>query len=263
MLDRKSPVPLYIQLAEILRERIIRGEAEKGRAIASETDLTQQWGVSRVTVRKALERLKEEGLTITQQGKGTFVRGEFIRQGLARLETLDESIIKQGFDTSMEIIDFGFQKAPEDIAKALEIRGQEPVLVITRRHLVRGEPIALVTVYVPEPYARLITKEEAAKKPVYRILPEKLGVEIGQGVQIIQARNSTDEEAKLLEVPPGFALLVCKRITTLTTGNPATYAIFLYRGDRFGFEISLPREQRSEVTWAIPGLKMAHQPSQS
>lgn len=257
MLNHNSPIPLYIQLAEVLKEQIIGGDIE-GRLIGSEAELSRRWGVSRVTVRKALARLNAEGLTIAKQGKGTFVREQLIRQGLAKLETLDESIVRQGLETSMHILEFGSQKAPDYVARALGLAANEPVLAIRRRHMVKEEPIALVTVYVPEPYSRLITKEEAANKPVYRILPEKLGIEIGEGVQLIKAWNSTDEEARLLQVPPGTALLVCSRITTLTTGVPAMYATFLYRSDRFGFEIILPREHRTEITWAIPGLKIAH-----
>ena len=128
----------YHQIAEELKGRVMSGAYASGRLLPSESDMSAEFSVSRVTIRKALEVLRDMGLVDARQGFGWFVAGETVRQPLARLATIEDQMRASGMTPQRQVLEFAFEKAPTDVAKAL---GTSQVLRVRRINLADGEPV--------------------------------------------------------------------------------------------------------------------------
>ncbi len=134
----------YHQIAEELKARVRSGAYPVGRVLPSESELSSEFSVSRVTIRKALEMLRDDALVDARQGFGWFVAGETVRQPLARLATIEDQMRASGMTPERLVLEFAFEKAPADVAQAL---GTQQVLRVLRLTLADGEPFAIVTVW--------------------------------------------------------------------------------------------------------------------
>src|SRR5215207_9356347 len=134
----------YQQIADSLRRRVEAGEVAAGGFLPSEADLVEHYGASRVTVRRALEALRDEGLLDSRQGSGWFVATSPLPQDLAHLGTIEDQLLASGRTSERRILDFAFGPAPAEVA---ELLGTQDVLMTRRLNLADGEPFALVTVW--------------------------------------------------------------------------------------------------------------------
>ncbi len=152
-MERECATPLYQQLATSLRQQIERGRLKPGAALPPESELTRKYRVSRITARKALELIAGEGLIVRKQGKGTFVCPPKIQQDLQSLQGFAELMARRGQDQAMQVI--AFERVPADpiVAQALRVPDGQNVLRIKRRHILKGSPVALAVIYLPEPLA--------------------------------------------------------------------------------------------------------------
>ena len=132
---RESKLPIYHQLYEILRGNIVRGEWQPGDILPSETELIEQYQVSRITVRQALEALVNDGLIYRQRGRGTFVAHPTVEQGLSRIISFTEDMHQRGFRPDTEIISAGLISAPAEIAEKLQIEAGEELVRLERLRL--------------------------------------------------------------------------------------------------------------------------------
>src|SRR5918911_3603473 len=129
MAESEPGRPLYEQIAERLREQILGGALAAGERLAPEHELARQFGASRITIRGALEVLKREGLVVTRQGLGSFVRLARVRQVLARLEPLDDALAEQGLAPTTRLLDYRFVPAPEAVRAGLGLAQGAEVLL--------------------------------------------------------------------------------------------------------------------------------------
>ena len=136
----------YLAIADQLRDRVAQGEFAAGRLLPSESELSAAYDASRVTVRKALEALREEGLVDARQGFGWFVAADPLRQSLGRLGTIEAQLASSGLSPERRVLDFEFVPAPRWVAAEL---GKGTVLRVRRLNLADGEPFARVTVWCP------------------------------------------------------------------------------------------------------------------
>ena len=188
----------YQEIADALRRRVDRGEFGAGRLLPSESALSTEYGASRVTVRRALEQLRDDGLLDARQGFGWFVARAPIRQSLARLATLEDQLAASGIRPERRILDFAFVPADERVR---EVLGVPQVLRVRRLNLADGEPFAIVTVWCPAELAQHLSRADVERSPFYELLPTPLG----GASQTIAADAATPEDAGLLGVPPGVA----------------------------------------------------------
>lgn len=237
----------YREIADDLRSRISDGDLRSRRLLPSEAELSAGYAASRVTVRKALDGLRAEGLIESRQGFGWFVAGEPIRQHLGRLGTIEEQLEADGRRSERRILDFGFVTPPARVSAVL---GPGQVLRVARVNLADGEPFARVTVWCPEHLGAALSRAQVAEKSFLELLPVKLG----GAVQTIEAQAASADDATLLEVPVGSPVLVCERVTSDAAGTPVLVAEHVFPGHRGAFTVDLPR--LGGVSMAPSGLRL-------
>jgi GntR family transcriptional regulator len=228
----------YLAIADDLRERVGYGEFAAGRLLPSESELSAAYDASRVTVRKALEALREEGLVDARQGFGWFVAADPLRQSLGRLGTIEAQLAESGVTPERRVLDFGFVDAPKWVAAEL---GAGKVLRVRRLNLADGEPFARVTVWCPEELGSSLSRDEVERAPFYELLP----VEFGGATQTIGAEAASATDAEVLAVPEGSPVLVCRRVTHGVDGAPVLLSEHVFPAHRTEFVVDLPHTDRS------------------
>jgi GntR family transcriptional regulator len=223
----------YRTIATDLRRRLEAGEFAAGRLLPSEADLSEAYDASRVTVRRALDTLREEGLVDSRQGFGWFAAGSPVRQSLGRLGTIEEQLESSGATAERRILDFGFVRAPK---RAREVLGAETVLRVKRLNLSDGEPFARVTVWVPEELGNRLSRADVEASSFYELLP----VPVGGATQTIGATGASASDAALLEIPPGSPVLRCERVTSDRAGRPVLLSEHVFPAHRTEFVVDLP-----------------------
>lgn len=228
----------YREIADDLREQVSGGELSAGGLLPSEADLSAAYGASRVTVRRALEWLRAEGLLDARQGYGWFVAADPLRQSLGRLGTIEGQLAASGVQAERRILDFAFVAPPTEVASVL---GPGKVLVVRRLNLADGQPFARVTVWCPEALAAELSRAEVERSPFYELLT----VELGGATQTIGAAAASPDDAAVLAVPEGAPVLRCWRVTSAATGEPVLVSEHVFPGHRTEFVVELPSNERS------------------
>jgi GntR family transcriptional regulator len=236
----------YLAIADDLRDRVAGGEFAAGRLLPSESELSGAYDASRVTVRKALEALRDEGLVDARQGFGWFVAADPLRQSLGRLGTIEGQLASSGLTPERRVLDFEFVTAPAWVAAEL---GKGTVLRVRRLNLADGEPFARVTVWCPERLGSALSRDEVERSPFYELLP----IELGGATQTIGAAAASAEDATVLAIPVGSPVLVCRRITTSVEGDPVLISEHVFPAHRTEFVVDLPR---SEPSIAPTGMRL-------
>lgn len=238
--------PRYQLIAEELRSRILSGDYTAGRLLPSEASLSDEFSASRVTVRRALEQLREAGLVASRQGLGWYVASDPLRQPLGELDTLEQQLAASGAVATRRVLDFAFVDAPPRVA---EVLGDERVLEVRRVNLADGAPFARVTVWCPEAIGARLSRREVEARPFY----ELLGVDLSGAVQTIGAAAASADDAALLGVPEGSPVLVCERITRAADGRAALVSEHVYPGHLTVFSAELPNAGTGD---AVAGLRL-------
>jgi GntR family transcriptional regulator len=228
----------YRQIAADLRRRVEAGEFGGGRVLPSEADLSDAYAASRVTVRRALEVLRDEGLLDARQGFGWFVQSDLLRQRLGRLSTIEDQLAASGITAERRVLDFAFVPAEPRVRRVL---GTNQVLRVRRLNLADGEPFARVTVWCPASLGDRLSRADVERSPFYELLP----VPLGGATQTIAAVAASAADANLLDVPVGSPVLRCERVTTNLEGQPVLMSVHVFPGHRTEFVVDLPQAERS------------------
>ena len=229
----------YQEIADELRGLAADGAA--GSLLPSESELSARFGVSRVTVRRALEVLRDEGLIAARQGFGWFVGGEPVRQRLEHLGTIEDQLESQGRRAERKVLEFAFVIPPEHVRLLLGLQASDQVLQVLRVNLADGEPFAIVTVWCPAELGQGLSRADVERRPFY----ELLGLPLRGATQTIGADAADPAEAKLLHVPVGAPMLRCRRVTTDTSGRPVLVSEHVYPAHRTEFVVDLPLAEPS------------------
>jgi GntR family transcriptional regulator len=231
----------YEEVADALRERIVAGATG---ALESEAELGREHGVSRVTVRRALERLRDEGLVTARQGIGWFVAVDPVRQSLGRVTTVEAALEAAGAVASRRVLEFSFETASSEVAKTLGLPADGEVLRVARLNLADGEPFALVTVWVAATLGAALSRADVERSTFYDLLPLQ-GVEPGRVMQTITAVAADRTTADRLDVPVGSPLLACRRVTYDRNGDAVIVAEHRYAAHLTALEVEFPCTQTS------------------
>jgi GntR family transcriptional regulator len=235
----------YREIAADLRRRIAAGEFDD-RLLPSEAALSGAYGASRVTVRKALDALRDEGLVASRQGMGWSVDPALVRQALGRLTTVEAQLAASGREAERRVLGFAFRQAPPPVAEAL---GPGTVLEVRRLNLADGEPFARVTVWCPERYASSLSRDDVEAASFHDLLP----VSLAGARQSIGAVAAGDADAGLLGVPAGSPLLRCWRVTWAAGGEPVLLSESVFPAGCTEFVVDLPG---AETSIAPTGLRL-------
>lgn len=224
----------YLEIAEQLGAKVRAGDYAPGQLLESEADLSKQFEVSRVTIRKALEELRTEGLVDSRQGFGWFVASDPLRQTLAQLSTIEEQLQESGLTPKRKVIEFAFVEIEGRIA---DILGTNEVLRVRRINTADGHPFARVTVWCPGDLAKEFSRADVEREPFIRLL----GLDLSGAQQTIAAALIDHEDAELLEVPQGSPILRCERVTRDVGGRAVLVAEHVFPGHLTEFLVELPR----------------------
>lgn len=221
----------YQQIADELRTRLAAVGA--GAVLPSEADLSTEFGVSRVTIRRALEILRDQGLVDARQGFGWYVAGEPLRQHLDELGTIEGQLEKRGIKPERRVVEFEYRTAPKRVA---EVLGTDQVLRVKRLNLADGRPFAVVTVWCPAELGHHLSRRDVERHPFYALL----GVDLRGATQTIGADAVGHDDGALLGIPSGSPVLRCERITTDTAGRPVLMSEHVFPARRTEFVVDLP-----------------------
>lgn len=239
MIDKTSPLPLYFQIEETIKQKIDKGEWESGSMISSEREFAENYEVSRMTVRQAINNLVNDGYLTRRKGKGTFVSGKKIEQKLLGLTSFTEDMKERGYMPASKLVSFQTVNADNHLAMALEISQNEEVYEIKRVRLANGVPMAIETTFVPLQLIEL--KETHIKEGSLYSQVEHAGYHIDYATQSLEASIAREAESEILEIAKGAPVLLIQRQTYLTTGKPLEVVHSVYRGDRYKFMIDMKR----------------------
>lgn len=214
-------------------------QAGPGTALPPERDLALRLGVSRPTVRAAIEDLTRLGLLVRQQGRGTFTSPRKITQELTGNSAAAFGVPPAEGDWTSWVVSFDVAPALPPTAARLELEPGEPVLRVTRVRLVGGEPIAIERLELPAAIVPGLEAADLESGNFYQLLRTRFGVSVHEAVQSIEPSFTNPEQAELLDVPVYTPLLQIERTTRDTTGRIVEVTRSVYRGDRYRITSSL------------------------
>ena len=235
-INRSSPVPLYFQVAEQLEKAIVEGELAPGDRIENEVALAGELGLSRPTMRQAIQLLVDKGLLVRKRGVGTQVVHSQIRRPV-ELTSLHDDLKRAGQSPQTEVLSCERWEADGHIAQELRLPAGSPVWSLERLRYVGGEPLALMHNYLPIDILDL-DEVDLASKGLYEHL-RQAGVQLRVANQRIGARRAETREARLLGERRGSPLLTMTRTAFDNAGRAVEYGTHVYRPERYTFEVTL------------------------
>lgn len=234
--DRNSPVPLYFQVAQHLEKAISSGDIPNGTQFDNEVLLSEKLGLSRPTMRRAMQHLVDKGLIVRRRGIGTRVVQPKVRRPL-ELTSLYDDLAGSGQEPTTELLSFEHVEADEDVATRLGCAPGETVVEIQRIRRALGNPIAKMTNYLPES-AATFAESDLETHGLYDLLRVG-GIRLHSATQSIGARTSTAAEARMLGEQRGSAVLTMQRVSFDDHGAVVEYGTHIYASSRYSFEINL------------------------
>jgi GntR family transcriptional regulator len=232
-LSDENPLPYYQQLYAILRDKIIGGSWKPGDLLPSEMDLIEQFEVSRITVRQALELLVEEGLIFRRRGRGTFVAVPSIEQGLNRIVSFTEDMRRRGLRPGTEVISASVMPAMDEIAEKLQVPVGEDLARYERLRLADGEPMSVEISQLVLRYCPGILDKNYAERPLREELEKTYNIYLVRAHQIIHATAANKALSNQLLVPAGTPLFYIERVSYSQQDIPIEFLQLYFRGDRY------------------------------
>ena len=235
-LDRSSPIPLYFQAARQIEAMITSGELGPGTRLDNEISLADQLGLSRPTMRRAIQELVDKGLLVRKRGVGTqVVHGKVTRP--VELTSLFDDLARNNQNPRTTVLVNEVITADDHVAAQLEVPVGHTVLHLRRLRWANGEPLAILENYLPDPLADL-GEADFNERGLYQVMRSR-GVHIKVAKQRIGARSATAEECELLTEKRGRPLLTMDRTTHDDSGRVVEWGHHVYRASQYSFEVTL------------------------
>ncbi|GAA1507496.1 myo-inositol degradation transcriptional regulator [Sphaerisporangium rubeum] len=235
-LDRSSPVPLYFQVAEQIAEAIKRGELGPGARLDNEILLADRLGLSRPTIRQAIQYLVDKGLLVRKRGVGTqVVHGQVKRS--VELTSLYDDLRRAGQEPGTRVLALEAVGADDAIAAVLGVAAGTPVVRVERVRYASGEPLAVLHNWLPAGLGPL-TAQALEERGLYELL-RAAGVRMRVANQRIGAKAATNVEARLLDERRGAPLLTMTRTTYDDQGRAVEHGSHVYRATHYSLEVTL------------------------
>ncbi len=245
MLDKTHPIPLYYQVKESLLEEIRAKQYKVGDLIPSESELQEKFKVSRITIRRAIQELVQEGHLYTQQGKGTFVSRPKASQELNLISSWAETMVTLGMHPETKIIRYAEEPAPVNVAKLLNIPIGAMVYRLERLRYADNEPTCIMTNYLVPAIVPGFLEKGLKGESLYEMLEKNYSIVLARAEEIVEAKAAKVSEAEMLNVKRGFPLLYATRVTYDITDRPVEVVISVSRADRYSYKIKLTGRNRA------------------
>jgi GntR family transcriptional regulator len=237
--NKSGPTPLYLQVKKQLLQKIECGEYSAHERLPSEREISDQLGISRQTVRRALVELARVGRIYTSIGKGTFVAEPRIGQDLPLLTSFTEDMQNLGMQPSSIVLEAHLMPAPADVAERLQMTTGADTVLLRRLRLANKQPVQLVTEYLPHSLCPDLLSHDFQTASLYETLRHRYGLKLAKARQVIETDLAGKEEARLLQVAVLSPVLRLERTTFLENNTPIGFSKAVYRGDRFTFKVTL------------------------
>ena len=256
-----SGVPLYYQLATLLREKIVSRRYRAGDRFPSEAELVRDYGVSRMTVRQAVGTLEQERLIRRRPGKGTFVTDSPPRfRGDLELDRSIEDLISMGRATSVRLLELSEVDATLQEARDLEVDEGSPIIRCRRLRFFKDLPYCYIVNHVPLEIGREIEESHWCHGSVLNYIEEQLGIPLRIAKQRIRATIADANLARSLQVRVGAPLLLVNYHIRTDGDRPVEVAELYYRSDLYSFTLNLSRKGggRERKSWALLEDRIEH-----
>jgi GntR family transcriptional regulator len=247
VLNKNSPIPLYYQLAELIKEQIRGGELRPGDQLPAERALSEQHTISRMTARQAIAYLIREGALVARHGLGTFVAEPKLTHDALHLLGFTEEIMQRGGSAVSRVLEQAVMQPPARVAAELRIASEEMVVKIVRLRLSDTTPLLLETSFVPLALCPALQHEDMAVRSLYGVLERQCGIILKCARQTLEATVANDYESQLFGVAPGTPMILLEGVTADDRDRPVEYFKAVYRGDRFKFAFESDRS-----VWMAP-----------
>lgn len=234
VLDRTSPVPLYFQLSAQLQAAIDDGRLTSGDRVENEVALAQRLGLSRPTVRRAIQELVAKGLLVRQRGVGTHVASRMVHRR-AELTSLHEDLVRDGRSPRTTVLELRADVQDSRASLALALPPGTPLLFVERLRLAGDEPLAVMRNWLPPRFAD-VTREELESSGLYTVLRAR-GGHPHVARQEIAARRATPREARLLGTSRSAPVLTMSRRAFDSSGSALELGDHSYRSDSYAIEV--------------------------
>lgn len=235
MLDKGSPIPLYYQIADRIREEILTGALPPGSQLPSERELTQRMGVSRMTTRQAVAYLVREGLLDVRPGVGTFVTEPKITHNALHLLSFTEQMAERGEAVSSQVLEQTVVMPPKRIAEHLALAEGEATVRIVRLRLANKTPVLLETTYLPARLCPGLENMDLTTYSLYRLLESEYGLSPQHARQTFEVTTANEYEQQLFDLPVDTTMILMEGVTYDVNEQPVECFKAVYRGDRFKF----------------------------
>jgi GntR family transcriptional regulator len=232
-LNPDSFVPYYEQIVGQIRNAIQIGRLHAGASFYSEGEIARSLGISKMPVRHAFQKLRDEGLLIIQQGKRPVIGRERVPWDFQRLRGFSEEMLRKGLTPSARVLSLDEQIPEPAIAAALSLKPEQPVYRLKRLRFIDRQPVAVVISYLPAHIFPGIDQLDLAQQSLYYIIERVYGRPLQRADEVIGAVNARPEEAAILQTSVGSALLRITETTYDSQQVPVEYSVSLLRGDRY------------------------------
>jgi GntR family transcriptional regulator len=233
ILDNTSFVPYYEQVVDQVRTLIKNSKLKPGQTFCSEGDIARTLAISKMPVRQAFQKLRSEGLLVIARGKRPVIGSGRVPWNFQQLRGFSEEMRRRGLVPSARLLSMEIEEPELEVAQALKLTPGERVYCANRLRLVNGEPVAMVTSYLPARIFAGIDKQDLEKQSLYHIFEHTYRRKLQWAEEIIGAMNAGEEEARILQAEPGRPLLIIKETTYDDQDIAIEYSVSLLRGDRY------------------------------
>jgi GntR family transcriptional regulator len=246
----------YHRIYLLLKDAIERGQFEPGVCLPGELALSQKHQVSRITVRRAMAALAEEGLVARRVGVGTVVAPPKteISQITADVSNLLPNFVRMSNESSIRLLEFAYRQASPAIAAKLKLAARERVQYSVRVRSMQGNPFSYLVTHVPESIAQTYNEAELSNTSLF-VLLERGGVKVDHATQTISAVLATEEMADALGVSVGAPLIALQRVVFDVDGRGVEHLDAFYRPDRYRIQVDLGREGEARSRYWAPLAK--------
>ena len=238
-LDKDSMVPLYRQLARSVEKKIQDGSFPEGSRIPSEQELMRRFGLSRITVRQAMENLFQRNIIVRKQGLGTFVQRPIMIQEVDDLFGFYPALLNRGLNPKTRILSYEFLTADREVREKLDLSPGEKILRFSREYLLEPALFLIIQMHIPRDLSEKWTREEAVEKNSFRLLQEKAGIRIQSSSLAIRASLAAGKIGEWLRVAKGSPILELRRLTYSAGKRPVEYAVLFFPGESYELKTAI------------------------
>jgi GntR family transcriptional regulator len=232
-IDNDSFVPYYMQIVNQVRALIKKNRLTQGQTFCSEGEVARALGISKMPVRQAFQKLRSEGLLVVAKGKRPVVGSSRVPWNFQQLRGFSEEMRRRGLVPSARLLSLSLDEPDLEVAQALKLTAGERVYRIRRLRSVNGEPVAVVTSYLPARIFTGIDKQDLEKQSLYSIFEQRYKRKLQWAEEVIGAIAAGAEEAHALQTSVGSALLIIRETTYDAQSVAIEYSLSLLRGDRY------------------------------